>query len=35
MPHTDPMADGKAFKDMKKHGISKEALFSEAPGVAG
>ena len=31
-PHTDRMAAEKVFEDMKKHGISKVALFSETSG---
>ena len=31
-PHTDRMAAEKVFEDMKKHGISKVALFAETSG---
>lgn len=31
-PHTDRMAAEKVFEDMKKHGITKVALFSETSG---
>lgn len=32
MPHTDRMAAEKVFEDMKKHGLTKVALFSETSG---